>query len=301
MRSNLISSLAGAAFSFAASGFAFAADMDVSAPPPPPATGYSWTGWYVGGNIGYSFGSAKSDFNIPPSGAPAPTGQPGGSPITIPGVAFTDAQPQGVIGGGQIGYNWQASPNWVFGLETDLQASGERTNFSQANAFDVTSSFPCPGGATCITVASGAITTAYQAKIAWFGTVRGRVGYAWSNLLLYGTGGLAYGRVSVSGTQTASGIEKCSVLGECPLPPPSTPVPFSSTTTFAGSRVNVGWTVGGGIEGVLWNNWTWKLEYLYMDLGTLGISAVTSTGALGTGNTKFTDNIFRVGLNYQFH
>jgi opacity protein-like surface antigen len=52
---------------------------------------------------------------------------------------------------------------------------------------------------------------------------------------------------------------------------------------------------------MLWNNWTWKLEYLYVNLGTLGMSAMTSTGALGTVNTKFTDNTFRVGLSYLFH
>jgi outer membrane immunogenic protein len=215
MRSNLISSLAGAAFSLAASGFAFAADMAVSPPSPPPATGFSWTGWYVGGNIGYSFGSAKSDFNVPPPSAPAP---PSGGPITIPPVASTDAQPQGVIGGGQIGYNWQASPNWVFGLETDLQASGERTNFSQHAAFDFINNFTCFLNELCAAEVSGATTTAYEAKIAWFGTVRGRVGYAWSNFLLYGTGGLAYGRVSVSsGTQTVSGTEQCVPNRACTL------------------------------------------------------------------------------------
>jgi outer membrane immunogenic protein len=274
---------------------AFAADMPINAPPPPFAPDYySWTGWYVGGNVGYSWGSAKSHFNVPPSSAPAP---PGGAPITIPGIPVTVAQPEGVIGGGQVGYNWQASPNWVFGLETDLQASGERANPNQTNPFAFGSTFTCNNGAAvCFVAVTGATTTASEAKIAWFGTVRGRVGYAWSNLLLYGTGGLAYGRVSVSGTMAVSGTENCTF---CPQPP--SPVPFGSTTAFAGSRVNVGWTLGGGIEGALWNNWTWKLEYLYMDLGTLGISAVTSTGALGTVNTKFTDNIYRVGLNYQFH
>jgi outer membrane immunogenic protein len=299
MRSNLISSLAGAAFSLAASGFAFAADMAVSPPSPPPATGFSWTGWYVGGNVGYSWGSAKSHFNVPPSSAPAP---PGGAPITIPGIPVTVAEPEGVIGGGQIGYNWQASPNWVFGLETDLQASGERTNFSQHNAFDFINEFTClvNPNVLCGNEVSGATTTAYEAKIAWFGTVRGRVGYSWSNLLLYGTGGLAYGRVSVSsGTQTVSGTEQCVASRECTL---NGLVPFGPTTTaFAGSRVNMGWALGGGIEGALWNNWTWKVEYLYIDLGTLGISALASTRALGTVNTKFTDNIVRVGLNYQFH
>jgi outer membrane immunogenic protein len=61
MRNKLISGLAGVAFSFALSGFAFAADMPVKAPPPPPAPVYSWTGWYVGDNVGYGWGDANTD------------------------------------------------------------------------------------------------------------------------------------------------------------------------------------------------------------------------------------------------
>jgi opacity protein-like surface antigen len=65
MRNKVVSSLAGAVFSFALSGLAFAADMPVKAPPPQPAPAYNWTGWYVGGNAGYSFGNVKNDFNAP--------------------------------------------------------------------------------------------------------------------------------------------------------------------------------------------------------------------------------------------
>jgi outer membrane immunogenic protein len=136
----------------------------------------------------------------------------------------------------------------------------------------------------------------------------------WGNgeVLTYVTGGLAYGKVDLEGTSTASGI-----LGS----PPG----FSLPQAFGHSQVNTGWVVGYGTEGVMdfWGarNWTWKIEGLYMDLGTLdangfGVGPLTTvfssppppvlsftSGATGqvTTHTHFTDGILRVGLNYQFH
>ena len=85
---------------------ASAADLALKAPPP-PAPVYSWTGWYAGVNIGGSFGRAADTATY---GAPA-----------VP-FASTSSNLDGVIGGGQIGYNWQAN-NWVLGLEADIQGS----------------------------------------------------------------------------------------------------------------------------------------------------------------------------------
>src|SRR6266705_2342418 len=88
---------------------AFAADMAVKAPPPAPAPVYNWTGWYIGGNLGASFGRVKVDFNADPVAL-------GGGAIIIPGFGQSDTlYPSGFIGGGQIGYNWQLSPIWVVG------------------------------------------------------------------------------------------------------------------------------------------------------------------------------------------
>src|SRR5262249_33274720 len=119
MRNKLRSSLAGVAFSFAASGSSFA-----QAPPSAPV--YNWTGFYVGVNAGASFGSVKTDFN----GAPIFAASPPQAAVAItPGFAFSDREyPSGFIGGGQIGYNWQFSPIWVVGLEADIQGALERSD-----------------------------------------------------------------------------------------------------------------------------------------------------------------------------
>jgi outer membrane immunogenic protein len=125
-----------------------------------------------------------------------------------------------------------------------------------------------------------------------------------NQLLIYGTGGLAYGKVAVSGNANISAAT-VGVGSQV----------FSPTTAGLGaSKTNVGFSVGGGVEGSYWlpPNWMWKLEYLYLDLGSLDtansfalappttFASTALTGAFTT-HTHFTDNIFRVGLNYQFH
>ena len=289
------------------------------AAPPAPAPAYSWTGFYVGGNVGYGWGDARTDI------AGSATTEFLGKPIANLNntVALNNSnadQLNGVIGGGQFGYNFQFSPRWLLGFEADIQGSGERGSNSSATPF----SFPlCTGLVNlppliCAASIPGAVpglaTTAYNAEINWFGTVRGRVGFLIGDqFLLYGTGGLAYGRVELSGATSVS----ASVLPN-PAVGPASLTPAASA--FSESKTNLGFVVGGGMEGRLsyWlpPNWTWKLEYLYVDLGSVDTAAPITGGAtLGlrgqllfsafTGavaaHTHFTDNIFRVGLNYQFH
>ena len=149
--------------------------------------------------------------------------------------------------GGQAGYNYQVG-NFVYGLETDINYEG-----------------PSP-------------------QLDYFGTLRGRLGYTPADrLLLYVTGGLAYGYVSSSTT-----------------------VHFEDRTSFSGSSsgMQVGWTVGFGGEYALTNNWSVKLEYLYVDLGSMSYNF--HSGALGTPLPVVTttvntaQNVIRVGLNYKF-
>jgi outer membrane immunogenic protein len=260
-----------AAASLLATG-AFAADLPVKQPvytkaPVYVDPVYDWTGFYVGGNVGYSWGRSSDTSTIT---------------NTAGTILFTSADKtdlNGIVGGGQFGYNWQMQ-NWVFGLEADIQGTDEKG----------TRNFTCPQS-TCtptfgqIAVFPGPpVPVALSQKIDWFGTVRGRIGVlAAPKVLLYATGGLAYGEVDSSAVVGAAGT------------------PFSTV-----SSTNVGWTLGAGIEGAIGGNWTARLEYLYLDLGRVNGSFLTTIGGLGGGvlssnySSRITDNILRVGINYKF-
>jgi outer membrane immunogenic protein len=237
---------------------ALGADMPLKAPPPPPAP--LWTGWYIGANVGGSFGTARQTASYPPTIAPT----------TAFGSASSDLD--GVIGGGQLGYNWQTG-NWVYGLEADIDGTGER---GSTNLYGTgTTSIPGVG----LFTTSG--TLAITEKLNWLGTVRGRLGLTASpNWLLYATGGLAYGGLDTDTTLTAGAL--------------------SAVNNFNTTRA--GWTAGAGIEGWLGHNWTAKLEYLYVDLGSF-TDTFTGVGVFTpvTLSTHVTDNLVRVGLNYHFH
>lgn len=250
---------------------AWAADLPVKAPrivPPPP---YNWTGFYIGANVGYSWGKADADFNLP------------GLATYHLATAFSDSlKPDGVIGGGQIGYNWQVSPAWILGLEADFQGSGQKASSTFSDPFSYFTLQGLP--------VTGATSFAHEEKLTWFGTARGRIGYAFlPTTMLYATGGLAYGHVSSS-----LGVSISGTTGGVPFGP--------IASTLSGSDTRVGWTVGAGIEGALLSstNWTWKVEYLYIDFGRVTYSFNDPNLGAATISTKIRDNIVRAGLNYRF-
>jgi outer membrane immunogenic protein len=289
-------------FVLAVGGSAFAADIAVKAPLPAPAPVYSWTGWYAGVNAGASFGRAKTDFGANPvtvTGLLFGTPVPGLAGINVPEIQ----NPSGFIGGGQIGYNWQYSPLIVVGLEADFQGALERDHDTLTNSFSLTG---IPTTILGTTTATGTTVVDYSTKIDWFGTVRARIGYVWGNgeVLSCVTGGLAYGEVKINGASAIGGT--------------AGGVGFSVANAFSESRTNTGWVVGYGTEGHLpgnWlpGNWTWKIEGLYVDLGTLDSTGVitgtsnatspvgTTTGGQVSTHTHFTDGILRAGLNYRFY
>jgi outer membrane immunogenic protein len=230
----------------AASAADLPAPMYTKAPPLPPPL-YNWSGFYLGVNIGGSWGHQDTTF-----------------------AGLTNSlHPDGVIGGGQIGFNWQGNNSpWVFGLEADIQGSGQKAD----------GSFVIP--AIVGIVAAPGSSISYEDKLEWFGTVRGRIGYAVGDRgrwLPYVTGGLAYGEGDINGSGTVAG----------------TAVAFNNSKTY------VGWTVGGGVEWAFLDQWSAKLEYLYVDFG--GGPTIPLTAATAISSGRLTDNIARVGVNYHFH
>jgi outer membrane immunogenic protein len=229
------------------------ATMVTKAPPAPP--GLNWTGFYGGVNVGGSWGHQRVSLDNAATGARLLTNSP---------------SLNGAIGGGQIGYNWQpANRPWVFGVEADIQGSGQKSDGSFFVA-----GLAAPG----IVVLPGD-NIVYQDRLDWFGTLRGRIGWAMgerSNWLPYITGGLAYGQGTISGNGTAGGI----------------PVAFNTTSTYAG------WVLGGGVEWAFWDRWSAKAEYFYVDFGRG--PAIPLTPMLNINAGRMIDNIGRVGVNYHF-
>lgn len=272
----------------AASGAAFAADLGsrpvYKAPMATPPAG--WTGFYVGGNVGYGWQDPTVSFTgTDRSGAAAAllTGGFGGT--AAPPASYGIG---GVTGGVQFGYNWQFDRRWVVGFETDFNGSG--ISGSGASTFNAALGTPA--------------TIADRQSLDWFGTVRARLGVlATDQLLIYGTGGLAYGRVKENTSLTSPlSFGLLNVAGDfnCTAGQPC----FSGSS----SRIATGWTAGVGAEYAVTQSLTVKAEYLYFDLGggdAVNVVATSPTpGSLpstfSASHSRMDFNIVRVGANYRF-
>jgi outer membrane immunogenic protein len=262
-------------------------------PPPPPPL---WTGFYVGLNAGGGWSNSNTLNNTAFAITPAPGVFP--QPLLSAEAAasasrsFGGGNNGGFIGGGQVGYNFQFYNSFVVGLEADIQ--GVAASGGVQNSLSVVpSAFP---------VAGSTFTTIGQQRgsIDYLGTVRGRLGWlATPTLLLYGTGGFAYGGVSASSNLLTT--HSASALVGAPL---------VSAAATAFSNTQTGWTAGGGVEWMFWPNWSAKVEYLYYDLGTITANAVSfEGGALGVplwgygiqSSKHINGNIVRAGLNYHLN
>jgi outer membrane immunogenic protein len=249
---------------------------------------YNWSGFYLGGNVGYGFGRVNNDSSSSLV-FPSVFGPPFDSGVTVPFASSTRTPLDGIIGGGQIGFNAQFN-RLVVGFEADFQGSDQKRNTSSSTAFGASNGLAFPTTTDVI----GTQTESLSTRLDWFGTARGRIGYATSDMLWYGTAGLAYGHFNVSGTQTNVGTVSNFF----------TPSAFANTGSFSISQNRTGWSAGGGVEGAAWGpGWTWKVEYLHLDFGRLNYS-FTTVGTLPstvTRSVRFTDDIIRVGLNYRLN
>ena len=245
-------------------------EMKQMAPAPLPECDFSWTGFYLGGNAGYGWGDANTDFSPRPDAATFFDLVP----------QSLDPDPDGFIGGGQLGYNYQWNKWLVLGIETDFQGTDIEGHESRGPLTDITGAPLNPDS-----------FIAAHERIQWLGTVRGRIGFApICRLLIYGTGGFAYGNVDYS-ANTNYGAPSSAFS--------TYPVSFTETET--------GWTAGGGVEYAISNHWTVKAEYLHYDLGDEHATQNQLTGGVPQGppffvhyNFDTSGNIVRGGFNFKF-
>jgi outer membrane immunogenic protein len=230
--------IAAAAILFLAAGrSALAGDFPApSTPPPWRAVIYNWTGLYLGINAGSGTGTSNWSDGV--------VGTTGNFPIS------------GSLVGGTIGASYQIG-EYVFGIEGD----------------DAWTHLHGSSGSTCGDLAAVvAPPFGCETKSKWLATVRGRVGYAFDRVLLYGTAGAAFGNVQTG------------------LIPP---------TTFDSSS-QAGWAVGGGIEFAFAANWSAKVEYLFVDLPNGTCTTALSCGGAAGSIATLNENIVRVGVNFKF-
>jgi outer membrane immunogenic protein len=246
---------------------ALAADIGARSPytkaPAMMAAVSNWSGFYIGGNVGYGWGNGKTDFSFLPT------------PLDFSfRNATLDAKPKGMLGGAQIGYNWQIG-SLVTGFEADIQGSGLKGSASPIPTISVITGLPSP---------FDVLRANHQ--LSWFGTVRGRLGAAVTpDLLLYGTAGLAFGEI-----KAGADVDETADIHRDPL---------RSTV----NKTKVGWTAGAGVEWMFARNWSAKAEYLFVDLGKTSDTRFDplfpTFGAAYTWHTQ--ENIVRAGVNYHFN
>ena len=248
-----------------------------------PQGSASWTGFYIGANAGYGFNSNSAAAYTPndPNAFLSTCGFTG-CPTSFP-LSF-----KGGMAGGQIGYNYQFSERWLAGIEADYDFASLRGSGNSAFAL--------------FSAGAGSATATTHINVDSFGSLRGRIGYLPINsLLIYGTGGLAFGRVSTSTSMVADGGNINSGFGFF--------CDSASPTCFNGSstKTSVGWTAGGGAEIALTDHFTAKFEYTYVDLGRAKGLAAVATNSLGFAPSSFAVdmaaarfNVARMGVNYHF-
>jgi outer membrane immunogenic protein len=258
---------------------AYAADLPRKAPAYAPAPApYNWTGFYIGGNVGYSWSTLSNSLSVA-------NGTPGYFAVgAIPGVVTSGSgglDDNSFTGGLQLGYNVQ-SGQFVYGLEGDINWMRQDASY---------------GGTFLYTTSGTPYNLTVSSSIDWLATIRGRLGMtvgSTGSTLLYVTGGLALTEIKFN-----------QAFSE----PPFTSAPNGTPQSASISNVKAGWTVGGGVETMLGGNWSAKAEYLFAQFDPGSVSgSFTGLGAGGAGSAATITNslshlnisVARVGLNYKF-
>jgi outer membrane immunogenic protein len=223
-----------------------AADMSFPTKAPPVLLAApNWAGPYLGFNVGVGWHGSKF-YDL---------GDPTCCQLAFIQQGFWSPTQAGVTVGGQIGYNWQTG-NFVYGLEGDLSW--------------------VDGKSSATIVPNFGPNVSASTNLDWFGTVRGRLGYATGPALFYVTGGFAAAGVS----------DNWGYVGINPR--------------FSYSDTVYGWAAGGGVEYMISNNWTVKLEALYADFGTTPTINLAAFGGNYRSNFTHALTVVRGGLNWKW-
>jgi outer membrane immunogenic protein len=270
MKKLLVAAIVAAAFCGAP---AFAADMPLKAPPLPAAAVSTWSGFYVGAQLGEKWAdttwTTKSVVDAQ-------------LPIVLDASSQRDYDPAGVRGGIYLGYNHQFVSQWVAGVEVDW-----------ADARKTTTTPGIPGCSILCLGAPGPVADLSSVRMGWDASARARLGYLlMPDLMVYGTGGIAWQRIESSAT--------CQFSGPDPVCQGSPGAPFA---TASSSTVRTGWTAGAGIESRIAQNWILRGEYRYAGFGTWNVQSNLIDGAAVTNlgyQVKISTQIATLGIAYKF-
>jgi outer membrane immunogenic protein len=281
LRRLILASLTLAGLSNGLSETTLAADLGTRAPAPiytkaPAAPPFSWTGFYLGGNVGAATAHASGTSDFVDT---LVAGSPFASNPQTNSLSSTNA-----LAGGQIGFNWQLDPRWVVGIEGDWDWTRARYSVCRQNDINSTA---------CVDTGNGFET--FSARTDWLATARARLGFTVANVLLYGTGGAAWGRVETELMQSC--LHKgCGIASQTQLSAAST-----------ADHTKAGWVAGLGAEAAIDSHWSVRAEWQHIDLGTITDSLSTTTAVGVTTGTQTTVwsrserfDEFRVGANYRF-
>lgn len=307
-------------------GPALAADLPVrAAPAVVPA--FSWTGCYIGGNVGASIARKEWDAfegGFAPFAAGFPvlesfqtittatvtitatiSGTSGTSVVpvtttttgTLSGTTHISTAPitsanhdsLAFIGGGQIGCDLQFAPQWLIGLEGAGDWLDQSVTDSQV--------FTAANFGTSGTVVVPGSVVNFQTRVRWLASLTGRLGYMpWEHWLLYGRGGAAWvsDRYGVAGFLCTDFSVDTSGAATCNA--------GNSLTAQRGSEIRFGWTAGLGLEYAFWNGWSARAEWDFYDFGKKSVTFTDLTGFPGAGSTDIRQWVttFTVGINYRF-
>ncbi len=259
----------------ALTGAASAADLPLRTAPPvftPPVPIFTWTGAYFGINAGYAFSNDTRFRNISSGDAVNQNAL-----VTNVRPASFRTSDDGFTAGGQVGYNYQFGPG--NGIVVGVEADTSYTDLDKT-------------GSNLATVGNAVYTNRFHGGLDYLGTVRGRVGYAFQQFMVYGTGGFAFGEVNRRATF------------------------FDGTgaVAYSGRQSNMqtGYAYGGGVEyalptGSFLNFFkssavTLKAEYIHYDLGSDNLAINGQNGNPGSFNSRVetSGELARIGLNYKF-